>query len=264
MKKLLISIIFILLIDQLFISCRNEEREFKKAKEINTIQTYRDFIAQYPEGIFKKEAQDSVCNLSYQSACVNGSFTAFEKYINEYPESPKLGEAKNMIYQLLQKSDWICKMPDSVVAIYMRCHFKKTPFSDSIAKLVWDCIKTKSIQNYPPFIKSFDSNAYALKAQKYIEGIEWDEIDKNTIIITKGWDRNNCIYNWDCTGMKEHWDTHISGFDLNNKPYIFISLSKDSYIEYISHTKAKIFKMAVIPKEFRPDSLPSSCSGRTL
>jgi len=49
------------------------------------------------------------------------------------------------------------------------------------------------------------------KASQLIDGIEWEMIDTNTLIITRGWSKNNNIYSWfSNTGMKEYWDTHIS------------------------------------------------------
>jgi len=83
----------------------------------------------------------------------------------EYPKASYIFDVYSEIFQLIKKSDLLCKNVDSVVIIYNLFNLKSSPSGDSIAGLVWNFIKSSSIQYYPHFIDKFTESDYAKKSK---------------------------------------------------------------------------------------------------
>ena len=102
MKKVL----FLLIIAIFISSCKSEKSGWKKAKEENSIESYKDFIKKYPSGHFFIEANDSISSIAFKQAINTNTIEAFTNFINKYPNSKFKKHAQDKLAQLTGDIVW--------------------------------------------------------------------------------------------------------------------------------------------------------------
>jgi len=84
----------------LFISCASQKTMYNKAKEINTIKAYQEFLQKYPQGDFSEKVRMILANMEFQLARQTNTIEAFEAYLTKYTDSEHSKEANNILTQL--------------------------------------------------------------------------------------------------------------------------------------------------------------------
>jgi outer membrane protein assembly factor BamD (BamD/ComL family) len=74
---------------------RIEELSFEEAKQVNTIEAFEAFINRFPNSKFAHEAQAQIEVLFFQKAKRENSILAYEEFIRRFPLSPLKDEAQS-------------------------------------------------------------------------------------------------------------------------------------------------------------------------
>ncbi len=77
-----------------------DQLAWQKAKDFNTIHSYRRYIEKYPESAWVEQAQKSIIKLEFEQAVAENDSEAFHDFIKEYPESEYAEKAAEKIEQL--------------------------------------------------------------------------------------------------------------------------------------------------------------------
>ena len=74
--------------------------EFEKSKEINTIEAYETFIEKYPECVYAKDARKLIENIDWTTAKRINTVDTYKSYIKNYPKGIYTDEAENLIEKI--------------------------------------------------------------------------------------------------------------------------------------------------------------------
>lgn len=83
MKKLTIFSAFLILT----LSCYPQKGKWKKAQKINTIESYQEFIANYPSSEFVSSAETKLIELEYEKSKRKNTIDAYTYFLNNYPNA---------------------------------------------------------------------------------------------------------------------------------------------------------------------------------
>jgi hypothetical protein len=78
-----------LIILSITISCSSLENDWYKAKQINTIEAYKDFLEKHKDSPFADSAKINLRTLDYANAKETNSVELLSDYINKYPNAPE-------------------------------------------------------------------------------------------------------------------------------------------------------------------------------
>jgi Tol biopolymer transport system component len=79
------------------IKCSSEERSYEKAKAENTVSAYENFINKYPDNPLVSEAKIKLDSLRYANAIKENTNEALTEFLNKHPNSKYLEEVKDRI-----------------------------------------------------------------------------------------------------------------------------------------------------------------------
>jgi hypothetical protein len=74
--------------------CGTTGRDWKQAKDANTITAYTRFLAEHPSGAHVDEAKAAIDDLDWLSAKAKDTYADYDKYLTTYPAGRHAGEAK--------------------------------------------------------------------------------------------------------------------------------------------------------------------------
>ncbi len=110
-RTVLITILAVVLVNiialgafyYLWLLKRNDKLSWKKAQEIHTIEGYKDYMSEQPEGRFAQQAHDSVRALSderimWEQAKSVNTIESYSSYLDQYPG----GRYKDLAAQMLE------------------------------------------------------------------------------------------------------------------------------------------------------------------
>lgn len=75
------------------------EGRFKKAEAKNTIETWRSFLEEYPETIYEKEAKKQLEYLVYQRAMADSNISELKAYMTEFPNGAYIKSVQTLYEQ---------------------------------------------------------------------------------------------------------------------------------------------------------------------
>ncbi len=106
MKKSTISnsTLIILIMIQMLLSCDNSEKNLVKAKTLNTIAAYQEFLKMNPKSDYAKEAQES---LNWLLTVKSDSVENYQRFIEKYPVSKNVIIANDFINKNLTSEEKI-------------------------------------------------------------------------------------------------------------------------------------------------------------
>jgi hypothetical protein len=94
-------------------ACATIEDNWKSAKEINTVQSYVEFLDDYPESKYAQEARNKLEQAEWSAAKAKNSTIALRRFSEKYPQS----RYKDQALLMLQELAWSkAKKSDSVQA----------------------------------------------------------------------------------------------------------------------------------------------------
>ncbi len=175
LRFLKISLLSFLLLPLVF-SCNNEQKNWENAKQQNTIEAYKDFIAKNPESEFLTEAEQNIVDIDWKTVENTEDTTSLFEFINKYPDSKYSEIAENKIFDL----DWANVNKDSSVESYqnfMTKYPKNKHASEVEQKIIdfeWDdALKAKNIKTYNEFINKHPESKYIENAKQRINDLEY-------------------------------------------------------------------------------------------
>ncbi len=98
----------ILLFVTLPIVCYGQKKEFKEASKRNSIESYTEFLEQYPNSKFSEAAKEKKTNLCiYWGKQVNKSSSSdLKKFLNLCPETDNRAQIETLIEELRENIEW--------------------------------------------------------------------------------------------------------------------------------------------------------------
>jgi len=70
-----------------FVACASIQKDWAKATKINTVISYKEFLAQHPQTEFSQIAKSRIEEIEFKQLEHNNSIQAYENFIHDYPES---------------------------------------------------------------------------------------------------------------------------------------------------------------------------------
>jgi len=91
----------------LLFGCNIQKREWEKAESENTVSAYEDFLNKYPEGELADKAKVKIEEIFFKAAESENTVSAYENFLNKYPEGELADKAKVKIekFPKLEKLD---------------------------------------------------------------------------------------------------------------------------------------------------------------
>lgn len=152
-------VIFSLLI--FIVGCASVSSLYNKARELNTIEAYEEFIQKYPDSELANEAKKRIEELEaskkdFETAKTKNTIESYNVFIVKYPESEYVKEAKLKIREI----SLLKKTINDVIKVFIDHGFK--------GKFISDDTPT-------PFIEcgGFKGNNFALLVAKFED---WDNV----------------------------------------------------------------------------------------
>jgi len=84
----------------IFFVCSNPEKEFNKAKQVNTIEAYNGFLEKYPETEFSQAAKDSIIRIEFEKAIKTHTIEIYNEFLEKYPQSSFNQAVKDSIIKI--------------------------------------------------------------------------------------------------------------------------------------------------------------------
>ncbi len=83
-----------------FASC--EKDSYLKARRTDTIEAYREYLKEYPQGDYAKPAEERIEELTLRKAIAARSIKKLRSYLEKYPDSKKKDEVRLVIRNFLE------------------------------------------------------------------------------------------------------------------------------------------------------------------
>lgn len=144
-----------------------ERKAFRKAARADTVEAYREYLAEYPEGDFAERAEKRIEELIFRKAVAARSIKDMRDYLEEYPDSKYTDEVRLVIRNMLRGtvahlSDEDLKDAELLV---------KTGMGDFRIKL------------FPTAAPENVRNLILLAASDFYKGLEVDMVRKGQMIL---------------------------------------------------------------------------------
>ncbi|MFQ5641605.1 MAG: hypothetical protein ACE5IR_26825, partial [bacterium] len=166
MKKKTLSIVLLVLLFVIF-ACDSGESDYEKAKQVNTIQAYEEFVNKHPDSRFVDAAKRNIDSLRYDILVSQGNLEAYEEFVHKYPDSRFVDLAKENIdslrYVIVVSKDsiqpyeeFIDKYPDSKFYSQVVERLEQLHFKIAEAK--------NTIRSYKAFLETYPKSKYTSQA----------------------------------------------------------------------------------------------------
>lgn len=105
MKKIfLISVLL-----AISITCFSQKGKWKKAQEINTIESYQKFLDKYPDSEFTEDAKINLIDLEYDKSIKTNTIEAYNDFLNKYPKNHHKYDVNERLSKLERKKKRVDK-----------------------------------------------------------------------------------------------------------------------------------------------------------
>ena len=190
-RKILFTEIIILSL--IIISCGKVKKEYEKAKQTNTIQSYEEFIQQYPNNNYTKKARvklDSLHNdkikKDYEKAKQSNTIQSYEEFIQQYPNDNYTEKARakldSLHYEIVASKDSI-KTYEEFISEHPNSSFNNK-VTERIEELHFKDAKSMNIiESYKKFLTKFPKSKFASGAKDKLKQLE-EVAHKKIIEIT--------------------------------------------------------------------------------
>jgi len=153
---------------------------YKKAKQENTVQGYKEFIANHPWSELKDSAIYERNLLAFKKAKEINSSKAYSNYLKYYPESVHFDKAKQLLFKAQFDETVIPSNPSSYVEFINQ--YPENPYVDEAHARIYQLeTKENTIETYDSFIKNYPDNPYLSDAWKNLYRLYISDYNENTI-----------------------------------------------------------------------------------
>lgn len=169
----------------LSMSCFPQKGKWKKAQKINTIESYQEFLNNYPGSEFYDEAKNKLIESEFRKAESINSIDGYTEYLGKYENSPYTEQAENKLMELeFGKAERI-----NTIKSYNR-YLEKYPAGElaenarkSIESLEFE--RTRELNNIKAcneYLKKYPEGTFKDEAEKLLEELEYQYvIEKDSI-----------------------------------------------------------------------------------
>jgi hypothetical protein len=77
-----------------------DEVSFLEALKVNTHQSFQSYLVRYPQSHRAREATDRYDKLLFEEKTKNKKLQSFKSFLKDYPESPYAGEAQQQVFEI--------------------------------------------------------------------------------------------------------------------------------------------------------------------
>lgn len=156
------------------------KRFYEIAKQKNTVQVYKEFIANHPWSDLKDSAVYDRNLLAFENAKKINSSKSYQNYIKFYPESIHIDEAQKLKHKAEFSETIIPNDPSSYADFISR--FPNNPYVDDAHARIYQLeTKENTIEVYDNFISNYPENPYLSDAWKNLYRLFISDYDRNTI-----------------------------------------------------------------------------------
>ena len=234
-NKLLIPIVAVVIVVIFaivyFAGMPNEKSDFQNAQNQNTVESYEQYLSDYPQGDFTKQATE---NISWLRTETENSLTAYNLFIQNYPASEHIEKAKKKV-QRMELDNILALNNTNALQQYIQNNPSGAYIED--AKLKIEELRKDSIEN----AKNQKATEYLkLEGRWYLEAwweapAVWylnfsfknDKLNIKCVGVDKNSDAFECIkiYNIKFDGKVLRFKTNDN--DLNNTHKMVFTFNKD-------------------------------------
>lgn len=136
---------------------------FEVAKTINTEAAYLQFLSQFPHSVHRDLAIRLRDDVAYHDALAESSYQALESYITRYPESHRVGEARDRYHQLVYAE----KTKDNRLASYERflIEYPESPYRREVYRNIFEITTAYGkLESFLSFMNRYPESEFAMKA----------------------------------------------------------------------------------------------------
>lgn len=206
------NFIILLIVISSGLGCARDTHQWQKARITNTIESYEDFIAAYPDSIYVKEARSIALELAWKKAKRADTVDAYESFLEKYPEDTvlKLGEqARTRIDELKTDTAWQTATEQNTIASYkafLGLYTDKAPFSKDARLRLYKLefkgfmksVEKGDIKTLKHFLNEGHINVNAKDVNGYNalhRACRAGNLECATLLLQKGADPNEYVYN---------------------------------------------------------------------
>jgi len=182
----------------LFLLCGCAGVDFKKAKQLNTVEGYETFLAKYPNSSYTKEANVLREKVFFENVCKTNTITSYDSFLNVYSNgkySFKVKEKKiELLFQQARHKNSIKGYEEFIIKMNTKgfiansYNSKKHSIENCKSKfikearkyhelLLWkDVNDSNSINKYDRYLYLYPKGKYKNDAQQKIEELYWKSI----------------------------------------------------------------------------------------
>ncbi|MFO8057008.1 MAG: peptidylprolyl isomerase [bacterium] len=80
----------------------SEKKDFRKARRIDTVEAYREYLREHPEGDYTDKAQERIRELTFRKAMARRSIRDLQSFLEEYPDSEHTEDIRLLIRSFLK------------------------------------------------------------------------------------------------------------------------------------------------------------------
>ena len=159
MKKLiLISVMLVF-----SITCFSQKGKWKKAQKINTIESYQEFLINYPKTEYSEDAMSKLVELEFTKAKMINTINGYKYFLEKYGENKYKKQAtiklierefKNAVQQntIIAYENFLQNYPQSTFSNYIY---------EKMEPLLWkEAEKTNTIESYNSFLSKFPNSQH--------------------------------------------------------------------------------------------------------
>lgn len=177
MKNLLLVTLMIII----SATCFPQKGKWKKAQKANTIESYQEFLRNYPESEFFNAANLKLIELEFNKAKKVNTIDGYKYFLDEYGENSFTEEVKNNLiecefYKAKNKNtisaykEFLRKYPDSEFSNSAKYSISKIDFQTSK--------RINTIESYQQYIEKYPNNKFTKEASNLLEELEFDNAQK--------------------------------------------------------------------------------------
>lgn len=190
----IISIFF--LISCLLIGCKNMENRWEDTQSKNTIESYEEFIQDFPESPYNESAKEKIVELHFKNIENSNTILAYEEFLQKYSESKYAEQAQIKVKQLYFQdakekntieafTEFISRYPDGSETKEAKVKISELQYTEVRQK--------NTISDYQEYIEHYPQSPYANEAANDILNIYANKIEGNKSLKDKEAVENSMI-----------------------------------------------------------------------
>lgn len=152
--------------------------EWEKAKEFNTLHAYQRYIDNYPGSVYVAEAKNAIIRLHYETAAQKNDPDALRSFIEDYPDS----ELATAAAEKLEEAEYKRALSMNSIEYYDR-FLKNYPNSEKVKEIT--SLRNKkafemaqflnSVESYTKFIKQYPDAEQVAEAREIRNKLAYQE-----------------------------------------------------------------------------------------